>query len=313
MANILNTFWLVNVDGDQGSDGIIAQTESVIILFDAVVVDVPDAIRFSGFRGGQQHRTANTLFITGSIGAAVQAESNGTTWEFTIDYESRGYNPNSPDEVDYRPKVSHSKWSYPRTVAFDKETGEPILRPNGEAYEPALSVGVSALIIHVTVRENSANTDRIGLIGSVNNTQISIAGTTIPKFCGMFDDYQTEPFYDEEGFLTFFNTYSIKTKFFKNKAGLLIGFKIESMEASFNAIVGTGEDAKLLEVQVESLLKAADPEAGTEATFELVPKAEPTLIDENGRETTVAFYNEWMPFDLISFSQFGLPTSYPVN
>ncbi len=312
MANIINTFWIVEgLDGGQGSDGIITQSESVIIEFDAVVNDIPDAIRFSGFRGGQQHRFGNNLFITGTIGATVQSDSNGTTWEFAIDYESRGYNPNSRDEVDYRPKVAHSKWSYPRTVAFDKETQEPILLPTGEAYEPALTVGVSAVIIHITVRENSANTDRIQLIGSVNNTQISIAGTTIPKFCGMVDDYQTEPFFDEEGFLTFFNTYSIKTKFFKNKSGELIGFKLEALAVSFNQLV----DNELLEITVKSITTQANPSADPPVleVSEQAPVAEPQLIGEDGTQTTTAFYQEWMPFDLISFAQFGLPTSYPVN
>jgi len=310
MANILNTFWIVDgLDGGMGSDGVIAQSETAIIEFDAVINDIPAAIFFSQFRGGQRHRTADNLFITGEISVTVQADSNGTTWEFGINYESRGYNPNSPDEVDYRPMVSYSKWSYPRTVAFDKETNEPILLPTGEAYEPALTVGVSAVIIHVTVRENSANTDRIGLIGSVNNTQISIAGTTIPKFCGMIDDYQTEPFYDEEGFLTFFNTTSIKTKFFKNKSGELIGFKLEALAVSFNQLV----DDELLEITVKSITTPASTNPVVDEVSEQVPVAEPQLIGEDGTQTTTAFYQEWMPFDLISFSQFGLPTSYPVN
>ena len=312
MAEILNTYWLAEgLDGGQGSDGIITQTESVIIEFNEVVETVPNAIAASLFRGGQQHRTTDSLYLTNDIGATVQAESNGTTWEFTLNYTTVGYNPNSPDDVDYRPKVAYSKWSYPRTVAFDKESNEPILLPTGEAYEPAISVSVSATIIHITVRENSANTDRIQLIGSVNNTQISIAGTTIPKFCGMVDDYQTESFRDEEGFLTFFNTTSIKTKFFKNKAGLLIGFKLEALAVSFNQLVND----ELLEITVKSITTPANPSADPPVVevSEQVPVAEPQLIAEDGTQTTEAFYQEWMPFDLISFSQFGLPTSYPVN
>jgi len=312
MAEILNTYWIVDgLDGGMGSDGIIAQSETAIIEFDSVVNDIPAAIFFSQFRGGQQHRSASNLFITGEISVTVQAESNGTTWEFGINYESRVFNQNSPDDVDYRPKVAYSKWSYPRTVAFDKETNLPILLPTGEAYEPSLTVAVSATIIHVTVRENSANANRIPLIGSVNNTQISIAGTTIPKFCGMIDDYQTEPFWDEEGFLTFFNTTSIKTKFFKNKSGELIGFKLEALAASFNQLV---ED-ELLEITVKSITTPANPSADPPVAevSEQVPVAEPQLIDELGVQTTEAFYQEWMPFDLISFGQFGLPTSYPAN
>jgi hypothetical protein len=123
----------------------------------------------------------------------------------------------------------------------------------------------------------------------------------------MFDDYKTEPYRDEDGFLTFFNTYSIKTKFVKNNQGSEIGFKVETLAASFSQLV----DGKL-EAITEKLITTPE-EGGNDEVSEQVQVSEPVMIDKDGAVTTDPFYQEHMPFDLISFSQFGLPSSYPVN
>jgi len=307
MAVILNTFWLKGVEGGMGSDGIINHNEIAIIEFDAVVGTVMEAIADSLFRGGEQHRLNDFLFLTGDINAKVQENTNGTTWEFSLTYTSIGYNVNSNDPTNFRAKVGYSKWTYSRVLYNDKETGEPILLPNGLPFDPPLMETISSAIIHVTVRENSANADVIPSLGSVNSSSITIAGSSIPKFCGMFDDYKTEPYRDEEGFLTFFNTYSIKTKFVKNNEGEEIGFKVETLAASFSQLV----DGKL-EAITEKLITTKE-EGETKEVSELVQVSEPVMIGEDGAVTSTPFYQEHTPFDLILFSQFGLPTSYPVN
>ncbi|MEE9352577.1 MAG: hypothetical protein V3U78_09975 [Thiotrichaceae bacterium] len=311
MATILNTFWIVEgLDGGMSGEGILTQSETAIIEFDSVVENIPDAIESSGFRGGQEHRSFSAFSITGDIGATVQPESNGTTWQFDIEYTTEGWSVNTSEQVDYKPKVGYSKWTYSRTLYNDKETGEAILLPNGLPYDPPLMESISSMIIHVTVRENSANGNRIALCGSVNNTAIRIAGTQIPKFCGMFDDYKTEPFTDELGFVTFNNTYSIKTKFVTSNAGEEIGFKVETLAASFSQKVDG-----VLEAITEKLIttpESAGPPA-VEEVSELVQVSEPVMIDEDGAVTTTPHYQLRVPFDLISFSQFGLPSSYPAN
>jgi hypothetical protein len=307
MAEILNTFWLKDIDGGQNEDGAIEHNEVAIIEFDAVVETTPDAIADSLFRGGQVHRSNDFLTLNKGFGAKVHENTNGTTWEFSLTYTTLAFNTSSNDPENYRPKVGYSKWTYSRALYNDKETGDPILLPNGLPYDPPLMESVSSMIIHITVRENAANANRITQCGSVNEKDITLVGAKIPKFCAMFDDYKTEPHRDEEGFLTFFNTYSIKTKFVKNNKGKQIGFKVETLAASFSQLVGG-----VLEAITEPLI-TTPASAGVEEVSELVQVSEPVMIDENGAVTTTPFYQERVPFDLISFSQFGLPTSYPVN
>jgi hypothetical protein len=312
MANIVNTYWLKEgIDGGQNADGIITQSENCRLVFDEVITTIPEAIAASGFRAGQVHRTSDFMFLGGEIGATVDSDSNGLSWVFDLNYTTVSYESNSNDPVTYRPKVSISKWTYSRTVDFDKLTDLPIELPTGEKYDPPLMEQISAPIIHVTVRENSANISRIADIGSINNAAISICGIDIPAYCGMFDDYTTEPHWDEEGYLTFLNTYAIKCKFLKSKTGVKIGFMVEALAASFNQKV----NGELLEITVKSITTAADPGATppVEEVSEQVPVATPQKIDENGELTDTAYYQYWVPQDLISFSGFGLPSSYPVN
>jgi len=314
MAEILNTFWLKDVEGGQTSDGVIEHNEIAIIEFDAVVETVPDAVADSLFRGGQQHRSNDFLFLNKGFGAKVQDSTNGSVWEFSLTYTTRAFNTNSEDEENYRPKVGYSKWTYSRVLYNDKESGDPILLPNGLPFDPPIMETISSMIIHVTVKENAANAGRIALCGSVNASSIRIAGTTLPKYCGMFDDYKTEPYRDEEGFLTFFNTFSIKTKFVKNKKGQEIGFKVETLAASFSQKI----EGKTEAIMEKAIITKADPSAKPpiEEKSEQVQVSEPKMIDKDGVEVPIGgtpHYQEHMPFDQISFSQFGLPTSYPVN
>jgi len=303
MANVSNTKWLKDgLGGSQDDSGVITHSESVIIVFDDFVTDMVQAISDSGFRGGQVHRSNDFLILQSNVTASVHEDDNAKVWLFELEYSTRGFNESAQDDETYRPSVDIGRWSYPRTVTRDKVTGLPILLPTGEPYESAFIEQISAPILSITIKEYSANVDRIAMIGSVNSTQIRIAGITCPKYCAMLDDYIPKPHYDEEGFLTFENTFKIKLKFFKNKSGTEIGFKLESLAASFNQSVAG---------QLEAI-KVADPQAPTDRSKDILA-ATPQMVDAVGAVTSTPYYQEWMPFDSVSFSQFGLPSNYTVS
>jgi hypothetical protein len=304
MANVSNTKWLKDgLGGSQDDKGVITHSESVIIVFDDFVTDMVQAISDSGFRGGQVHRSNDFLLLQSNITASVHEDDNAKVWLFELEYSTRGFNESAQDDETYRPSVDIGRWSYPRTVTRDKITDKPILLPTGEPYESAFIEQISAPILSITIKEYSANVDRIAMIGSVNNTQIKIAGIICPKYCAMLDDYIPKPHYDEEGYLTFENTFKIKLKFFKNKSGDEIGFKLESLAASFNEI---GDDGELDAIMVKN------PEYPTDRKKDILA-ATPQMVGADGKKTTTPYYQEWMPFDSVSFSQFGLPSSYTVS
>ncbi len=311
MATIENTYWLKDgLSGDKTS-GAVNQTERVIIEFDEVVDNVEDAIESSGFKEGEPHRNKPfTLFLNDDISAEVVGDDTGISWEFSLNYSSKtsgGSNSTDEDEY-YIPEVSFSKWAYQVVVDRDKVSGDALLDPAGFPIDPLPVESISSATLSITVKENSPNLGRISDIGSINSNQVKIAGVTIPKYCGMLDDYQPTPFRETEDVISFLNKYTFKLKFFKNKAGKQIGFKLENLNAGFNYLVGTTP----FEFKVKSL---PDPEAAESGTNVAVwePVATPQLLNADGTEATTPSYTEFVVNDVVNFSQYGLPSSYPVS
>lgn len=303
MANIVNTYWLkASLAGDKSS-GVITQNETVLITFDEVVDNVIDAVESSGFIEGQPHRLKPfELFLNDDIGADVLEDDTGLTWEFTLVYTTRPWGGSTTTDADefYVPEVTFGKWSYQLVVDRDKETGEAFLNPAGDPIDPLPIESISSLILFIKVKENDPYLSRVADVGSINKSAITIAGVTIPAYCGMLDNYTPDPSRETEDVISFFNTFAIKLKYFKNKAGEQIGFKLEQLNEGFNFLpAGVSADKQ------EFTVKDDDGEP--------VPVATPQLLAENGDTSTTATYTERVANDVIEFSQFRLPTSYPVS
>jgi len=309
MAQVVNTFFLKEgLSGETSGTGSTIN-ESVIIVFDTVVNNPLTAISSSGFKKGQQHRSGKLLFLTGGIGADVHQDDTGKTWIFDLSYKTRADSESAdnedPNTGTYRPEVKLGKWTYTRVVDRDKVTGDLVANTAGDIYDPLPIETISAPTISITVQEYSANMGRLQDLGSINSDAIELAGVEAPKYCAMFDDYQTIPRWDNEGNLTFRNTFTFKLKYFKNQAGDLIGFTLEAASQGFNSKDLTAPNG-LVEIKV------ADPESPTDRAKD-VPVATPQLLDENGLVTSTPFYQEFIVQDVIDFTGFGLPTSYPVD
>lgn len=310
MATIENTYWLKDSLNTTKSGVITTQSESVIIEFDAIVDNGKDAIADSGFIAGQSHRNDNSLRLQGNISAEIVPEDNGSAWIFNLTYSDDPMTVQTASTEDeyYIPEVDLGKWSYQIVVDKDKETGGAIVNTANDPYDPLPVETIYSPSVSIKVKENSPNLSRIFDIGSINNNQVKIAGITIPKYCGMLVDYTTEPYRETEDVISFMNTYTFDLNFKKNNAGTRIGFKLETVSAGFNYI----NNAKQYEIKVKTL---PDPEAaegtGNEATWE--PVATPQMLDVDGAVTTTPYYQEWVVHDLVNFSLYGLPSSYPVN
>lgn len=298
MADIIDQDWLLDgLSTRRDEDGIITHNESTIIKFDETVSTGPEAILSSGFKEGQEHRNDFNLFLNGSIEANPEESNNGTVWRFDLQYTTSGFNLPTPGGPNERAIIEFGEWTYTKVVESDKKTHKPIVNTAGDLYDPLPEEIIFNPVIMVTLRQNSAKIDRILEIGSINDSDISIAGVPIPAHCAQLAGYRPVPSYDEEGYLTFLNTYTIKLNFSVNHDGERIGFKIESISAGFNQKV----DGELEPITIED-------EDGTK-----IPVATPQMLDESGALTTTPFYETWTVNKETSFSSFGLPSSYPVT
>ena len=306
MATVVSKYWVKADLGGSYEPAGAEQSQSVIVTFNTVVTNILDAVRFSGFKQGQRHPNKNTLFISGPMNADVHDDDNGTVWVFDLTYTTRPLDDNqAQDDADYRPEIKVSKWTYQVVVDRDKETGDALLNTAGDPYDPLPVDNVSAPIFTITVKEYSDHITRVAQIGSINSAAFTLCGVLVPAYCAMFDDYSPQPYYDDEGNLTFRNTLTIKLKFFRNKAGKQIGFKRESLQSGFNYI---DANAVLSEIKVSSPVDPDDLSKG----YTQEPVATPQMLDVDGALTTTPYYVENVTYDLIDFGQFSLPTAYPV-
>jgi hypothetical protein len=309
MATVVEEKWLK--DGATGSmsvDGVITWNESVIVTFSEVIDNTPDAISTAGYLQGQEHRNNANLTLVGDINLTPLDESNATQWRFDLVYDTSGQGfsvePGNPRAI-----VDTGTWTSSQIVEFDTRNGNPIVNTAGDPFDPMPEEVIANPIIRVTLRQNSANMDRINDIGSVNESEIKIAGVTFPQYTAMLSDYSSQPNRDDEGFVTFNNTYTIKGKFKTGKDGSQIGWLLEILSQGFNEI----RDGVRQGIRIREQTNIDDEgEDGPE--YEYVPVAQPQLLDENGKATvneSEAVYQQFLPYKAISFSSFRLPTNYP--
>lgn len=301
MATISKIYFLKDgLGGKQDIEGQIVQDQTLRVEFNTPVTFVRHAIQLiadAGFRAGSQHPIDFIMFLSGDISAEVLQDDTGKTWDFELSYSTQGSNPRDNSNTGtYRPEIVPGSWTYTEVVDRDKEDNTPFLNPAGDPIDPLPIEVISAPTMAVTIQEYGDFMERLELVGSINSAAITIAGTTAEKYCVMLERYVPKPYWDEEGFLTFRNTFFFKFKFKKNKAQKRIGFKLESVEQGFNEIVGG----------VYQAIKIPDENG------DLVLTSVPLMLGEDGERTDMAFYKERVAHDLIDFSQFALPTAYPV-
>ena len=278
-----------------------SQTETAIVVFDSAPSTAIEAAQLSGFYSGMPHRILSWLAIEDGSLTAEPAQS-GLEWEITATYSSMGAINNQSDREDsFRAKVVPFNWSYSKVVTHDKETGEAILNPAGDPYDPPFTTPVPNIGWRITLRETNANMSRCFLIGQINKSAFTLLGLSIPKYCAQLSNYLPDPQYDEEtGTLYFLNTYEIKLNFaLSQDRNTRIGFKQEVLNSGLNILLTANDFGTWAPIySVKSL---------ENTSVEHLLKADGTLLP-NGSDPT---YSEWVINDLTGFSSFGLPTQYP--
>jgi hypothetical protein len=129
----------------------------------------------------------------------------------------------------------------------------------------------------------------------------------------MLAAYESKPIRDEEGFLSFNNTYTIKGNFKVGKSGSIIGWQLELLSTE---LLSTGFNEKRNgKYQAITIEEAIDPSANP-VKYQRVPIAQPAMLDDSGQSTTdpsSASYKKFLVHNKANFSSFGLPSNFPVN
>lgn len=313
MANIIEQKWIKDgAGGGMDEEGVITFNESTIITFNEVVENTPDAIASAGFSQGQEHRNNFNLTLTGSIEAAPLDETNGRTWRFDLTYDTSGFGQsNTIGNSAPKATIKVGTWTYNQIVEADKDSGDALVNSAGDPYDPMPEEIIANPVLMITLRQNSAKINNVEKIGSINSSQVRICGIRFPTHTAMLAAYESDPVRDEEGYLTFYNTYTIKGNFKAGKSGDIIGWALEILSQGFNQII----DGKHQGIQIEEQTNKGN-EGDDGPKFAWVPVAQPQMLDSQGKATTNpgdADYKTYIVHNTESFSSFGLPSSFPIG
>lgn len=295
MANVLTS--VCRLDGMSASRANDATelSESYYITFDAVVNDAVDAITSSGYEIGQDHPNYTSLNL-----ATITANPiKGDEWLFDLSWtDNQTRSSSSATPAQFKALIDYGSWSYQRVVEVDKSNPLIIIQNSaGEKFDPPPLETITYPAISVTVRENTPNINFVEDVGSINDSSIDIVGITIPPYCGMLADYKISPVTDPvTGVVRYNNTFTFQLNFNKDQEDdtVTIGFKTQI------ANVGLNDLDNLLTIP-QQILDANQQPVNT-----------PQFLDAvTGIVSRSPNYLTFVVNDLVAFSTFGLPTTYP--
>ena len=270
-------------------------SESHFITFDVVVNDAVDAINSSSYSIGMNHPNYTSMKLEG-INATPHS---GTEWFFEITWtDNQTRSSSSATPAQFKALIDYGSWSYQRVVEVDKSNPLIIIQNSaGEKFDPPPLETITYPAISVTVRENTPNINFVEDVGSINDASIDIVGITIPPYCGMLADYKISPVTDPvTGVVRYNNTFTFQLNFNKDQEDdtVTIGFKTQIANAGLN-------DLDNLSAIPQQILDA-----------NLQPVNTPQFLDAvTGIVSRSPNYLTFVVNDLVDFSTFGLPTTYP--
>tara|TARA_R110000765_G_scaffold78375_1_gene154007 strand:- start:6121 stop:6834 length:714 start_codon:yes stop_codon:yes gene_type:complete len=224
---------------------------------------------------------------------------SGTEWFFEITWtDNQTRSSSSATPAQFKALIDYGSWSFQRVVEVDKTNPLTIIQNSaGEKFDPPPLETITYPTISVTVRESTPNINFVEDVGSINSLLIDIVGITVPPYCGMLADYKIAPVTDPvTGVVRYNNTFTFQLNFNKDQenSAVTIGFKTQIANVGLNEIVGG----------------VGDPQSIPDGNQE--PVNTPQFLDPGtGAVSRLPNYLTYVVNDVIAFSTFGLPTTYP--
>lgn len=299
MATVVSsTCRLDGMSASRGND-ISEMSESYYIVFDVPVNDPIDAITSSGYTIGQNHPNYSSFKLSGISCDPIK----GNEWLFSLVWtDGATQSSSSATPAEFKALISYGSWSFQRVVEVDKQDNLTVIENSaGEKFDPPPLENITYPTISVTVRRNTPDIDFIEDVGSINLNAIDIVGVTIPAFCGMLADYRIEPVTDPQtGLVRYNNTFTFHLNFNKdqNDDTVTIGFKTQIANVGLNELKsGETIPQRILDLNQEPVNTPQFLKGG--------------LLADKGEVSRDPNYLTYVINDVIDFTAFGLPTTYP--
>jgi len=185
-------------------------------------------------------------------------------------------------------------------IDIDTITGTKRFNSLGEPLDPIIRTDALP-IINVEIVERAPRPEFIQHQNKVNNAAVTIGGVNIPKYCGLFLGVTVQEFFENGGKYPLYRyTYQILKDETEDPTGGKGGFREYALNASYNHKF----DGK---VTVNRRPGGIEYDKPLPIDLAGVPIVDPTT----GALTGTPVYIERLGYDLFSFAELGLPSSYP--
>ena len=252
----------------------------------------------SGYEIGDQNPDA-----TGSIIDSIDIEAEDTlNFIVTVNYIPRQVSAvNSGNLQTGQVEVQFNTWYSTKVVEYDTVDSSPIANSAGDAPNPLPVRQVPNDEIVIVRRESSFNLSRTQDKGKINSSAFTLVGVSIPQYCAMLSDYSFTVIYDEDNNVDGYNVrYAFQTNYKKNFSGAIIGFKLELLDAGFNKLTTANDQDTSTPILSNKSKIAPATAVKLDGSGQVLTGANPTPV-----------YYEKVADDVVNFTGYGLPTSWP--
>jgi hypothetical protein len=274
------------------NDGTISYSIKYFAKFSEAVTNAFEADALAGFSKGQALSFATALTLQSWT---TKETDSPEIWEFDCNYQSVTYDGASPsDSIE----IETFSWSETREIIAINTVGDPMFPPiQDQEYWPG---------IRIIWNDASLDMSDYNIGGAVNNTQLTVAGITVPPYCmkaGALDFRKVT-----DGITTswqkvlplYFCFKKASSAGASHVVGDVIGFQKEIINNGFRIYAGGGGPGDyLVNIVDEEGEDITQPQRLNAAGTSLLAPSDPS------------FSFLVLPAELDDFSAFNLPTSAP--
>lgn len=276
----------------ENSDGSISYNITYVATFDDCVSNAFAADILAGFSKGDVLSFANGLSLQSWV---TKETDNCKVWAFDCTYTSATFDGSNPSE---KIEIETFTWTETRERIVNNTVGDPMF--------PALQETEYLSGIRIIWNDTSIDMSDLNISGSVNNTQITVAGISVDPYCMKAGALEFNKITDgtnityQKVLPLYFNFKKAISGGASHSAGDTIGFQKEVTNNGFRiyAVDGGPNDY---------LTKIVD-EDGEEVT-------QPQRLDQFGTSLLTPSEDDWSilvtPTELDDFSSFNLPSNAP--
>jgi len=188
MAKSTHTAYLLPGEKiEEDSVGAIKKAERTYQVLESFAASSATAMAATGLPANNaKHPVYPTLRV---VSRSPVLEENGIRWLITIVYEPKTASQDTYSLI----RVEYGTHGIQEDVLYNRGTGKPLLDANNKPFESTVQETVEYPYIKIVKKQKTSSRDNVlKLSGTINNTQLLVAGVSVPRHGGRIKIVATE-------------------------------------------------------------------------------------------------------------------------